>query len=274
LKQFFKNWILPPKITFKMEALSSLYYAKNQPGFGSVKDNHKIKDIHKDERCFILGNGPSIKDIPDCSKLENEIVFSISSLFLYEKYKLLNAQYHITTFMKIPMLKERKDWLDKMGETITAKKVFFHINQYDYIANSPYFSKVDKHFISTANIERTFDISNVTKGYRTNPLMALEIAMYMGFKEIYLMGIEHNSFVDMKYPYVFGRNQWKFNDANIKKSDSVTHTMTESFNRHYKTYSEFNDIAEYAKQNDIKIINLSSISRLDMFEKKKIEEVI
>ena len=274
MKQFLKKWILPPKITDMISAFTSTMYAKKQEGYKSIINNESIKDIHKGERCFILGNGPSINDIPDYEKLSKEIVFSISSLYLYDKYKIMKPQYHLTTVMKNPMPTEVKKWLDKMGQSITAKKVFFHINQYEYIANSENFKKFDKYFISTASIERTFDISKITKGYRTNPLMALEVAMYMGFKEIYLIGIEHNSFVDKQYEYCFGRDVFKVDDENIKEGNTVARTMTELFIRHYETYSEFNDIAQYANSNGIKIINLSSIGRLDMFEKKNMEDVI
>ena len=40
-----------------------------------IKHNKKFNNIHKGERCFILGNGPSLREV-DLGLLENEFVFT------------------------------------------------------------------------------------------------------------------------------------------------------------------------------------------------------
>ncbi len=40
-----------------------------------------LKDTHKGERCFIIGNGPSLKNT-DISKLRNEVTFGMNRIYL------------------------------------------------------------------------------------------------------------------------------------------------------------------------------------------------
>ena len=42
-----------------------------------LKENRKYKDINKGQRCFILGNGPSL-NLYDLSVLSNETVFAVN----------------------------------------------------------------------------------------------------------------------------------------------------------------------------------------------------
>jgi len=53
----------------------------------------KLKNIHAGERCFIIGNGPSIRQ-HDLAKLRNEIVFVVNDFFMHEDYSKINPNYH------------------------------------------------------------------------------------------------------------------------------------------------------------------------------------
>ena len=50
------------------------YFSKERRD--SIERLAALKDIHKGQRCFIMGNGPSLKNT-DLSKLRNEITFGL-----------------------------------------------------------------------------------------------------------------------------------------------------------------------------------------------------
>ena len=54
-------------------------FKKNKEIRALVGSNAEFKDIHKGQRCFIVGNGPSLND-EDLSLLENEYVFTVNKI--------------------------------------------------------------------------------------------------------------------------------------------------------------------------------------------------
>ena len=40
-----------------------------------------LKDTHRGQRCFIIGNGPSLKNT-DLALLENEVTFGLNRIYL------------------------------------------------------------------------------------------------------------------------------------------------------------------------------------------------
>ena len=45
----------------RRNALFRLQYTLNKETRNNLKKNKNLKNIHKGERCFIIGNGPSLK---------------------------------------------------------------------------------------------------------------------------------------------------------------------------------------------------------------------
>lgn len=60
-------------------------------------DREKIRKFHnkhKGERCFIIGNGPSLNKL-DLSKLDNEITFGVNGIFYKTKEMGLRPTYYV-----------------------------------------------------------------------------------------------------------------------------------------------------------------------------------
>jgi len=47
----------------------------------TIQKVQALKDLHKGERCFIIGNGPSLKKT-DLAKLRNEYTFGMNRFYL------------------------------------------------------------------------------------------------------------------------------------------------------------------------------------------------
>src|SRR3989338_8496092 len=62
--------------------------------------NVKIKNTKTGKRCFIMGNGPSLKDI-DLTDFRNEETFVVNTFWNHERYKDINPKYYILTETKI-----------------------------------------------------------------------------------------------------------------------------------------------------------------------------
>ena len=61
--------------------------------------NSAFKGKYKNKRCFILGNGPSLKQL-DFSILKDEYTFTVNQLFKNENFHKLETNFHVFTDME------------------------------------------------------------------------------------------------------------------------------------------------------------------------------
>jgi FkbM family methyltransferase len=136
-------------------------------------------NIHKGQRCVIIGNGPSLNKM-DLSFLENEISFGTNRIYLlFEKWKF-RPTYYVSVNPLV--IKQSIDQISRipcpkfLGE---AAMNYFHRRQDTFfLKNLPdwSFSKDPKH--------------GVSEGW-TVTYVAMQLAYYMGFSEINLIGVDH-----------------------------------------------------------------------------------
>lgn len=150
-----------------------------------------IKNIKKGKRCFIIGNGPSLT-VTDLNRLKKEDTFAVNRMYkifdqtewrptfycsqdskvLEEVYEDLSPLFDIcecvflNSSIRLSNSKLEKDNL-----------FYLFVNLQDYIGTLPEFSN---------------DIcKGIYEGY-TVTYACIQLAVYMGYSEIYLMGIDHN----------------------------------------------------------------------------------
>jgi uncharacterized Rossmann fold enzyme len=80
-----------------------------------LSKNLKFKSSHSGKRCFILGNGPSLKtDNLKC--LEDEFVFTVNQIARHPDFKYIKPNYHFWAdplFFNIDKNKETKLYFAK-----------------------------------------------------------------------------------------------------------------------------------------------------------------
>ncbi|SVE39785.1 uncharacterized protein METZ01_LOCUS492639, partial [marine metagenome] len=209
IKQF-----IPPILTNK------IIYFRNYFNFLKYKDlllnNIKLKNIHKGERCFILGSGPSIND-EDLKPLKKEIVFALNNFYVHPDFNEIvsgdSDKYYMTAPIHPPQTeKEWKDWLCDMEENMPKNTtMIFGLNRDDtnikYICDQyNFFNKNKIYWYFSGNIFNDYynyspqDV-NITRMIwiaETVSIYALIFAIYMGFNDIYLLGMDHNYICNKK----------------------------------------------------------------------------
>ena len=80
-----------------------------------LKKNKILKDIHKEKRIFVLGNGPSLNDF-DLKKLKNEIVIMVNRSFKHPDYAIIKPKYHIFVDSKLATGVWPMSFLDQIYE--------------------------------------------------------------------------------------------------------------------------------------------------------------
>lgn len=274
MKQFIKDWVLPPKILSILLSQISLYKTR-QLGVGTIKKNSKLKDNYKGERCFILGNAPTIKDI-DITLLKDEYVFVMSTFYNHPDYHTLKKTFFSS--VNITGSKCEQDTFLHMKAIEDNTKVtdtfFFDLRQKEIIEKNNFFHNKNVFYIASACVPRSFELSKITGAYATNIIQTLEVAMYLGFSEIYLHSVNINLICENgKYNYFFDRKLLPIKDPNVVddatcKADFFIQVETTSL-----VFKELKIIYQYALKNNIKIYYTNEESLLKFFEYKSFEEL-
>lgn len=285
MKKLIKS-LIPPLI------LNKIMYLKSYKYFLKYKDlvakNSELKDIHKGKRCFLLGSGPSIKQ-EDLKPLKNEIVFALNNFYVHEDFVETMSgdvlKYYMTAPIHLPQTEDEwKAWFEDM-ETHMPKdtNMIFGLNAYDgnikYIFEKYeifkehnihwYFSGVNTSEYYIFN-SKDIDMTNMIWSANTVSLYALIVAIYMGFDEIYLLGMDHNYMCKAE-------NDWRFYKDGIHQKDEIKRSMKgvshtqHTFTATGKIFEQYQILKD---NNTCQIFNCSNSSLLDIFEYKNLGEII
>ena len=157
---------------------------------------HRFKDIHAGERCVIIGNGPSLNDL-DLARLRNEYTIGVNGIFYAESLTFPLSYYLVEdtsvmqdNLLSIKAYKAKQKFFptlyrDSYGKAKAAEGAssgvnYFTMNRGFYADKSPNFC-VPR--FSTDASQRLFCGQSVT-------IINLQLAYYMGFSEVYLIGMD------------------------------------------------------------------------------------
>ena len=143
----------------------------------------KYKDIHKDERCVIVGNGPSVR-VDDLDALYNngEICFGVNRVYLGFTQTKWRPNYYVTVDEKLAI-----DGLQGVMNYEFPKFVRKINGVTDKIQEIELFDSILQPLDGFGFSD---DVSHGIYMGHTVVFETVQIAAYMGFKEIYLIGVD------------------------------------------------------------------------------------
>ena len=216
-----------------------------------------FKEKHKNEKCFVVGNGPSLDKI-DLKAVNDYISIGCNSIFMHKTFT--------------PTYYTAEDWT-------------FISNYFQYINNwkGPRYKFVAKRFSS--NFIKGDDVVYIDFiRYKQDPdditsynfvdkekgifywggtvtVLLLQLAYYMGCNPIYLIGVDHVD-SDSKNPLKH------FKDDTTQFTRPFNETKVSRLNYGYKTAER------YLSSKGIKVFNATPNSKLEIFKKIDFEDAI
>lgn len=255
-----------------------------------LKKNHELKNIHQGKRCFILGNGPSLKKV-DFDLLSEEYVFTVNQIARNENFSKLKTNYHFWADPAFFNINENKP--EDLELLNYMKKIkgdnnpisFFPIEQHNFIKkhkldetiNVKYFSSKIKFY---KGYKDDIDFTKLIPGFGTVVQWAIIMAIYMGFKEIYLLGCDNTGIInniksfmkqndDKDYAYKMTNNEKKRMENMVRQKD------LKSYVKAYLSIIEgYEFLYEYTKRRDISLINCTIPSAIDSLPQKPLNKVL
>lgn len=220
-----------------------------------------LKNSHKGERCFIIGNGPSLTS-EDLTKLKDEFCFATNRIYyMFDKTEWRPSMY--VSFDLDVIAKE----VDKV-QNVDCDTRLFNLNAKKYFKRDDkrnhYFFLKGKFKINRNGTGQTTvndDLSKFMTLTDNVTGVCLQLAFYMGFGEIYLIGVDHS------YGSKSGSGNAQNYFAGMKGSIPPSFNL-EATNKSYQT------LCDYAKQKGIKVFNATRGGKLEIFERADFDSVV
>lgn len=152
----------------------------------SIERLAALKDIHKGQRAFIIGNGPSLKNT-DLSKLKGEITFGMNRIYL-----LFPELGFSTTYLSVV----NDLVIEQTASDLAALDIpkFLAWRSRHHFAHLPIAARQLPTFLYTAYDSPSFSRDarwRVWEG-ATVTYVTMQLAFHMGISEAILIGVDHN----------------------------------------------------------------------------------
>ena len=240
------------------ERFASLY----QPQLRALREEFKDRD-----RCFVIGNGPSLNRT-DLEVLKDEVTFAVNGFFL----KARDLQWTPTFYVVEDHLvaEDRREWINafKGPRKLFPIYLAYCLEEGDdtlFFNHRPRISYPHGFDFSTDAAEITYTGCTVT-------FTCLQLAFYLGFKEIYLIG------VDADYELPKDVEQSKDYGVGVldMKSDDKNHFHPDYFGKGFRWHDpQVNKMVEAYQQarrvvdaNGAAIHNATVGGRLEVFDRR------
>jgi len=238
------------------------HYEKTNYG----KELKKYKNKFEGKRCFLIGNGPSLK-AEDLQTLHDhkEITFAFNRIYNIFDQTKWRPSFYISQDEK--MLFGCQKIVDKLD--LPVKFIPIQLNWYHDIAihDAIYFNMLyhqgDTPLFSN-NIAKQIYCSS------TGMYTAVQIAVYMGFKEIYFIGVDHHFHISQN------------NKGEIVIDDKVKDYFTDKYNSDKenlyipnteKSTLTYIAIKEQCQKRNIKVYNATRGGKLEVFPRIKFDDL-
>lgn len=226
------------------------------PRFQTLKN---LKGKYAGKRCFIACTGPSLT-IADLESLEREYVFGMNSICLIHDKTNWKPDFYgiqdVNVFEKVKDTLLKTDngkifapyYYSEIG--MPSDWVYFHISSayhmFDRLFKGEYYSSFSDDCYATV-----FDGFTITHSL-------LQIATYLGFDEIYLLGADCN---------YLGKSQHFIEHGHMTQGQEAV-TVTD------RLISSYSEAKRYCDEHNIKIYNATRGGCLEIFPRVNLDEVV
>ena len=220
----------------------------------------KFHDIHKGQRCFIIGTGPSLNKT-NLSLLKDEIIFGVNTLYRGMSEFGITCNYYAVS--------DEMVWKKHYENILGLDTVLFLSSGAgkNYLSKMNFCQKFQKgepvviKDLGPMWISKNFSKDLSTGVYWGSTIIidiCLQAAYYMGFKEVYLLGC------DCDYT-----KQHRFDRVETDELKGVA--VTRNWSRIFDSYEICKKVYE---EDGREIINATVGGKLEVFERSRLEEII
>lgn len=219
------------------------------------------KNIHDGESCFIVGNGPSLQ-MEDLERLQESGIDSFGMNLIYKIFDNTKWRPTYYVFSDYNMMRQYYDEIALLRQDNLFVKNFYYMEETPFLPNANYYPGCAER----CYLEKQLFAEDITKavyGGYTVMYDALQIAIYMGYKKIYLIGADFSYLGD---PTAKGNHFYdnKADDRRVVAGKPHIHI----------TLAAMQKAEDYAREHDIEIYNATRGGCLEVFRRIELDSLI
>lgn len=254
------------KIRFRINYLLSSFFVNILGLAKSTRKNlEQCKNKYKGKRCFIIGNGPSLTK-EDLEKLKGEYTFASNKI-----YKLFDKTSWRPDFYAIfdENVGESEGTMENINKLQCEFKFFrkqgFYVYKKIRTRNNVCYIKSfwSRKYLDTPQFSLDLKRGLYTIGTVTYAMF--QIAVWMGFTEIYLLGVDNN------YSVTIDRNNKIHVDETVK--DYAWENKNVVPNPVWEQNVAFGYAEQFSKTHGFKIYNATRGGKLESFERVDFDKI-
>lgn len=277
--------ITPPIIFNNIRRLKDIIKNKRKNIHIDNSYGNSLKGIHSQKRCFIIGSGSSIRD-QDLTLLKDEIVMGINGVFLHPDIDKIKPEYfvmaprylhHQTESSFEECIRYLKNADDKLSDDTV---MVLHVSEQPYIEKYNIYK--NKNIIWYDSLTwfphhkiNSIELLSMPRIQYSTSETAIQIALYLECKDIYLLGLDHTWF---DYQYFVSVEEYNTGcgakgDVNsIKQNCMDLVSSTDHMYGHYMMFKKYEKL--YQMRKNIYNANSNPNTYVDVFPKVKYEDVL
>jgi hypothetical protein len=224
----------------------------------------KWKDAYKGEKCFLIGNGPSLS-ARDLDKIKDSGFISIGCNYINKMFGKCAWRPDFYIASDITVILPNMDFIKSYD--CKAKFIAGNLNKYGELNMCPGLTLYNDFPVYSP--EFSADVSKVVYGMCTVMYDMLQIAAYMGFSEIYLLGADNTQ-------PILANVQNAGTGSHFYKEDVTELAIRETYQKAIFTdpaayrdncNTAYGTAKRYADGHGFKILNATRGGSLDVFER-------
>lgn len=229
----------------------------------------EFKDKYKGKMCFIVGNGPSLR-IEDLNKLIGKHCFAANGIYKMFPHTNWRPEFHfsqdalLTQDILLKNIEKIID-LEYIFTSVNSKMIDFNEKYNNIRYMRLYYEEEDSGLPKfSTDCDKMINLSC------TVTYSMLQMAVYMGFQTIYLIGM------DCTYPYELKEDGTVIRNNNVKDYGDIIGELYKDIPKGIKgewaaeTYQHikgFKAAKKFTEKNNIQIYNATRGGQLEVFER-------
>ncbi len=268
------DWCIGPRMQEQLGAA----WTRMAPGDAA---NRALAGRHAGmERCFIIGNGPSLKGV-DLKPLAGEYTIGANSFYKHPDAEAIGLDY-LCIFDPHFMSDEPRtvDWHRTIAQRLGKARFVLHASARALVARHGLYEGREVYYVRSGIPTRYsriahFDMSRrLNVGRTTGSSVAIPLAMYLGFKQICLIGFDCNWLESVGSSYHFYQTHEHFPEFDSVAADTRGYRYEDELQAALREFESHRLWREVAERNGVRIVNATNGGLLDTYERKPFEQVL
>ena len=239
-----------------------------------LASNRELRSRHPDpRRCFVIANGPSVKQ-QDLTLLRDETTIVVNSFHFHPDYEKIRPKYHVAVDPKLVAdAPNAIAWLREMQQVGADPTFIFPVEgetlfrKYGLFKGRPvHYALLSEQTCASGRVK--VDLSRPVSGVRCVSVAAIVVALHLGFREIYLLGCDHDW---LAHPTV----DTHFYDSNPHYPDFMSDFPYQALMEYQlELWREYGNLRQFALARGSRIYNATRGGFLDVFPRVTYEKLV